>query len=83
MDDVVDDKVTLLGITSQDDVSANIIKERLSILLLDKEVTIVNPTILHYDETSITLGAKVLIDDTDVAYYFPEYKDSSNLLVHG
>ena len=68
---VKDNKIRILGFkTSPND---NIVKNRLTSLLLNKEVDLVNPRVVGNVGDMPIIGCNVYIGQTDISYYFPEY----------
>lgn len=71
-----DNKVRVLGLASAAD--NELTKFTLSVLLLNKEVELVNPEVVAWDRDRPIIACKVLIDKTNVTYYFTENSNQSN-----
>lgn len=48
--------------------------EKLKKLLLNKEITIKNPVVLPEKTNDALIAGRIVLNDVDVANYFPEYK---------
>lgn len=69
--DFSDNKVKILGVA--DDPDNRYIKHTLSSLLMNREVELVNPVIIgNPQERHPEIACNVIVDKTDVTYYFPE-----------
>lgn len=55
-------------------------QHRLSSLLLNREVELVNPVIVSMNKGVPVIACNVLFYQTDIAYYFPEFSNSSKEL---
>jgi hypothetical protein len=73
---ISDDKIRILGFNvSPDDKYA---QNRLTSLLMNREVDLVDPTIISENVgRNAFIGCYVLLDGTDITYYFPEYHSKS------
>jgi len=71
-----DNKVKILGLGS--DAANKLTEFTLDVLLKNKEVELVNPKIVAWDKTRPIIACKVLIDKTDVTYYFSKNSDKPN-----
>jgi hypothetical protein len=69
----VDDKLKIIGLNV--DPSNTYIKQRLTSFLLGREVDLINPVLLSADPNTIRIACNVLMDNTDITYYFPELSD--------
>ena len=68
-----DDRITIFGLNSAPD--NEYVKLRLKSFLLNREVDLINPKILEADEGTIRIACNVLVDKTDITYYFPEFSN--------
>lgn len=71
---LVGDTLKISGYTIQSDKHKNYAINKLLMLLADKELVLKNPKILSNNDTEI--ACSVFVNDIDVSYYFPEYKQS-------
>ena len=70
--EMVDDKIKIFGLNSAS--SNEYVRLRLESFLLNKEVELINPQMLNNDSSPAPITCTVLIDKTDITYYFPEFK---------
>ncbi|MEC4049575.1 hypothetical protein OX284_009060 [Flavobacterium sp. SUN046] len=74
-ENLVGDTLKINGYKIQNiDMHSNYATDKLKTLLIDKIVVLKNPKRLKNENTKISCS--VFINDIDVAYYFPEYRDS-------
>jgi len=75
-EEFVDDRVKIQGFHNSPDDTAVI--GRLKSLLLDKEVELLNPTLFPFLVDKTIVECNVMLDNTDVTYFFPEYANSGD-----
>ncbi len=68
------DIVIISGIPSHG--FSDYLKFRLSSLISGKEVELINPVVYKTPDNTYTVNCNVLLNGTDISYYFPEIKDS-------
>lgn len=76
--------VKILGYTASttEEFEVEYTMEKLKILLLNKSVLLANPVLTPNDEnTQAKISCKVLLNDIDIANYFPEYRPKSLHLI--
>jgi len=68
-----DDKVRISGLNVP--FNNDYVRHRLTSFLLHKGVQLLNPTPLeNRDATQAQISCNVILDGTDITYYFPEFK---------
>lgn len=75
-EDITGDEISIQGIS--DSINESIFK-RLKTLLLGKTISVVSPFVKE-SGGQVFVGGKVLLDDTDIVYYFPEFKSNDHLI---
>lgn len=71
-----DNKVKILG--SNISPSDEYAKHRLSSLLINRDVELVNPKIIENNVNGApVIACNVIVDKTDISYYFPEYSSKT------
>ncbi len=68
-----DYKGDLVQISGLNTVPNEYLKHRLNALLLSRDVELINPSLIEYNDGNI-VSCNALIDKTDITYYFPELK---------
>ena len=75
------DRVIITGLKSQP--NDEYVKDRLSKVLLNKEVDLFNATLVDStDHNNTLISCQVYIDKTNVVYYFPEYSNEKTTFPH-
>lgn len=68
--------------STKEEFEAEYTMEKLKILLLNKNVVLKNPVLMPDDEhTKAKISCKVLLNDINIANYFPEYRPKSLHLI--
>ncbi|NQX43062.1 hypothetical protein SAMN05421820_114113 [Pedobacter steynii] len=76
--------VKILGYTATrtEEFEVEYTMDKLKILLLNKSVFLANPVLIPDDENmQAKISCKVLLNDIDIANYFPEYRPKSLHLI--
>jgi hypothetical protein len=70
------DLLKLRGMPKTDSVNVEIIKNRLNTLLINQEIDLRAEQIIQSsaNEDNILVGGDVYLSDTNILYYFPDYK---------
>jgi len=69
---LIGDKLRINGYIIPSSYNKTYAKEKLSRLLINREVILKNPQVIN--ESNIKISCRVFIDNIDVSHYFPEYK---------
>jgi hypothetical protein len=71
--EMIDNKVRIAGLNTAP--ANEYVRLRLESFLRDKDVELLNPQVLNSNDPSTALiSCTVLVDKTDITYYFPEFR---------
>ena len=74
-EEIIDDRLRIQGLNASPD--DQFIKHRLFSFLVNHEVNLFNPKIIEADRNGVRISCNVIVDNTDITYYFPELRPIS------
>jgi hypothetical protein len=75
--EIIDDRVKICGLNAIP--NDPYVKQRLVSFLTNREVELINPKLLSTDINEIRVMCNVILEGTDITYYFPEISNLSTV----